>query len=185
MIHEPPAWDEDPWVPYWNSTTSPQDCGFGRFLVVPYNPCHRVPLVNTAHRDDDSDSEASTTGSISPSEREDPFVSGERSPVVTTVPLLAEDGWYYNDAVAQDASLPTYKDSGSYSDSACATPLLSPASATSSDDNWCPDLDIFPWEDDEQMETRPPFLSSDNSLGIFMDHGFSGKDAAPPPGFLC
>lgn len=48
---------QDPWIPYLTATNDPQDCGFGRYLVV---PSRNVSFINTppspyGDRDDSDD----------------------------------------------------------------------------------------------------------------------------------
>ncbi|KAF6762231.1 hypothetical protein DFP72DRAFT_1061500 [Ephemerocybe angulata] len=73
LLCTPPA--QDPWIPYSTATNDPQDCGFGRYLVV---PSQQVSFINMAGDYDDdydicetpSDSEPSTPEPMTPPDLE-------------------------------------------------------------------------------------------------------------------
>ncbi|EIN10540.1 hypothetical protein PUNSTDRAFT_43418 [Punctularia strigosozonata HHB-11173 SS5] len=170
IIQEPPPWDENPWVPYGNSVPNPQDAAFGRLLTV---PGWRLPVINPAPWVFEDERIDCTTISSWIEEPDIAPSSCDSSPIVSTVPLLCEDGWYYDPLDAQTTTPLTFDDPDESATLEDITPMLSPTSATSTE-NWCPDLEIFPWDDEAFPDLgRLSCDEAGNSLSMDADVDFA------------
>lgn len=66
IINEPPP--QDPWIPWSNATTNPQDQGFGQYLTVPHRLVYQV---HVATDDDDIDADTHEFYTSMPLEEEE------------------------------------------------------------------------------------------------------------------